>query len=383
MAPAGVQTGIVPRAASLSTRTMVLAALLTVLAVCARSQDSQKTGDESWTKSKETNLANFNPSRTTNSHTKAGNRTVDKERVDVLGPNGGYQPSSETETETVQIDANTTRTVVRTYRFDDNGQRSLAQVSEEESKTTAAGNARVERKTSNADVNGHLQVARREVMDTRKISPDVEETKSTVYRADSYGGFTQTEQTEELKTHNRDDSVVSKKTTFTPDGNGRWKVNDVTEKTVKADGKDRTSEEQVSRADLNGRLQESARTVTREKEAANGETKTTVETYTVNAPEYTDGRMHMSQRVTTTRKKDSGGEVTEENVEQPSAGNPGDGPKVVGRGKYVVKYARPGSEQSKTVETRDANGKFHAASVETQKSNQPPPEPKAPAPDKP
>jgi hypothetical protein len=377
------QIHIVPSAKCDLLKATVSAALFFAMAVCVHAQDPQKSsGDESWTKTTEKAEQNFNPSRTTESHTKSGNRTVDKQKVDVLGPNGGYKPLSETETETVQVDATTTRTVVRTYQWNGNGQRILAQVTEENSRSTASGDVRTERKTSSTDVNGNFRVVQREVTDTRKLSSGAEETKSSVYRTDSYGGFTQVGQTQELKTHGADDSVAVKKTTLLPDGNGNWKVNDVTEKTIKDDGKNRTTEERVSRADLDGRLQESSRTVAKETETASGEKRSIVETY--------DGGAQLNKRVTKNQKKDSAGELTEEKIEGPNLGNPSDGPKVTGRTKYVVKYASPGMQQSpgtqqtKTVEIRDANGNYKVVSVETQKSTQPPPQQKSDTPaDKP
>jgi hypothetical protein len=258
--------------------------------------------------------------------------------------------------------------VVRTYTWDGNGQRTLAQIREEESRATASGNAHVERKTSNADVNGNFQVVQCEVADTKKISADVEETKSTVYRPDSDGGLTQTVQTEELKTRGADDSVAVKRTTLVPDGNGNWGVSDVKKKTVKDDGKSRTTEERISRADSEGRLYETSRTVSKEAEIATGEKRKTVETYSVYVPGYSDGSMHLDQRVTTIQKKDSGGEITEQQIEQPNTGNPSDSPRVTVKTKYVVKYAVPGT-QPKTVEVRDGGGNFYVVSVETQKSD--------------
>jgi hypothetical protein len=357
-------------------KSIIAAAFCLGSAVCVQAQSPQQSGgDESWTTTRDTTSQYANSSRTTESHTKSGNRTVDKQRMEFLGPNGGYKPTSETETETVQVDATTTRTVVRTYQWDGNGQRTLARVSEQESRTTAGGGVRTENKISASDGNGHFQVIRREVADTKTVSPGVEETKSTVYQRDSYGGFSQAEQTQEVKTHAADDSVAVKKTTLMPDGNGSWKVSDVTEKTIKADGKDRTTEERVSRPDLDGRLQERSRTVTKEGETATGEKTNTVESYSVFSPGYSDNSMHLSQRVTSIQKKGANGETIDQQIEEPSGGNPSDGAKVSGRAKYVVKYAAPGTQQTtqgtKTFEARDANGNIHVASTETEKSTRP------------
>jgi hypothetical protein len=168
-------------------------------AVSAQAQDVQRNNsDGSWTATTENSVTNANPSRTTESHAKSGNRSVDKQRVEVLGPNGRYQPDFESEKETVQVNATTTRTVVRTYRWDGNGRRKLAQVTEEEARSTASGDAQAVRTTSSADVNGNLRVVQRETADTKKTSPDAQETKTTVYLADGNGGFTTSRQTQDL-----------------------------------------------------------------------------------------------------------------------------------------------------------------------------------------
>lgn len=378
---------------TLLSKSILAVALCAASAACLPAQDQQQTsGDESWTKTSENAPQYANPSRTTESHSKSGNRTVDKQKVEVRGINGGYQPSSETETETIQVDPNTTRTIVRTYQWNANGQRTLARVAEQESRATSAGSVHTDNKISAADVNGAFQLIRREVADTKTVSPGVEETKSTVYQRDSYGGFSQTAQTKELTTHNADDTVAVKKTTLQPDGNGGWQVTGVTEKTVKSDGKDRLTDERVSSSDINGNLSERLRTVSKEGENTAGEKTSTVETYSVTGPGYNDGSMGLTRRVTTIQKKDANGETTEQRIDEPSYGNPSDGAKPAGRARYVVKYAAPDSQQptqqTKVVESRDASGNYHVASTETQKSTQPvpqsPPKPKPNAPsDKP
>src|SRR5262245_33197821 len=230
------------------------------LAVSAQAQDAQANGsDESWTATTESSVANANPSRTTDSHTKSGNRSMDKQKVEVLGPNGRYQPDSETEKETLQVNATTTRTVVRTYKWDGNGRRKLAQVTEEEARTTASGDIQAVRTTLSSDVNGNLRAVQRETADTRKTSPDVQETKTTVYLANGNGGFTASRQTQELQKRSADHRLEEKQTTLLPDGNGNWKVGEVKEKTIQEDGKRRTTEERVSRHDLEGRLSEFSR----------------------------------------------------------------------------------------------------------------------------
>jgi hypothetical protein len=353
-------------------------------AVSTQAQDAQRnSSDESWSATTETSVNNAIPSRTTESHAKSGNRSVDKQRVEVLGPNGRYQPDSETEMETVRVDATMTRTVVRTYSWDGNGQRKLAQVTEEEARSTASGDAQTVRTTLSSDVNGSLQVVQRETADTRKTSPDVQETKTTVYLADGNGGFTTFRQTQELQKRSADHKLEEKKTMLLPDGNGNWRVGEVKEKTIQEGGKNRTTEERVSRPDLEGRLSEFSRTIGEETETIAGEKSNTIDTYSTNVPGLTgDARLHLNQRVTTVQKKNSDGETTEQQVEQPKPGNPNDGQQVRAKTKYIVQYGASGTQQTKTIQVRDDNDNFNVFSIETRKSDQTPPTAQTPS-DKP
>ena len=344
-------------------------------AVCVRAQDAQanKT-DEPWTATTQTSIDHANPSRTLESHSKADNRTVDKQRVEVLGSDGRYQPYYDTETETIQVNATTARTVVREYRWDTDGRRNLLQVTEQESQSSSNGDSHLVSTTSSADVNGNLHLAQREVADTRKTSPDVQETKTTVYVNDGTGSFTTSKQTREVQTSGADHSVEVKKTTLLPGANGSWQVFEVKEKTIKDDdAKNRTTEERVARSDIDGRVSEVSRTVGHETENAGGERSATVETYTPNVPGMAgDGKLHLTERNTSNQNKDLDKKNTEQQIEQPKPGNPTDGLQVTAKTKYTVHYAANGTQQTKTIETRDTNGNFSVISSETEKSDQVP-----------
>jgi hypothetical protein len=312
--------------------------------------------------------------RTTESHAKTSNGTVDKQTVEVIGPDGRYQPQSDTEKETIRVNATTTRTVERTYIWDGNGQRKLARVTEEEARNSPSGGAQVVRTTSNSDANGNLQVVQREVADTKSAGPEAQETKTTVYLADGNGGFTASRQTQELQTRSADHTVEVKKTTLAPDGNGNWAVGEVTEKTIKENGKKRITDEQVSHPDSEGKLSESSRTVGEETETSTGEKSNTVDTYSTAVPGVAgDGKLHLNQRVTTAQKKDSGGSTTEQQVEQPDPNNPNADLQANAKTKYTVQYAASGTQQTKTVEVRDGSGTLNVVSTETRKSDQVPP----------
>ena len=124
--------------------------------------------------------------------------------------------------------------------------------------------------TSSLDVNGNLRIVEREVADTKKTSSDAQETKTTVYLADGNGGFTPSRQTQELQERGADSKVEVKTTTLFPGANGNWELLEVKEKTIKEEGKNRISEESVSRPNPEGRLSEVSRTVGEETENAAG-----------------------------------------------------------------------------------------------------------------
>lgn len=360
---------------------------LLAIALCAgpfavaRAQDSPPNkSDESWTTTSESRTDNTSPARTSESHTKSGNRSVDKQKVEVLGHDGHYQPDSETETETIKVNDSTTRTVVRTYKWNGEGRKQLFQVTEEDARSTASGDKHVTRTTSNSDVNGNFQVTQREVAATTKSSPDTQETKTTLYRADGNGGFTAQRETHELEKRSADNSVEVKKTMLIPDGNGNLRVGEVKEQTIKQDGKKRTTEERLSRPDINGKLSELSRTVGQETETATGEKSGTVDTYSSQLPGSAgNGTLQLNRRVTTIQKKDSTGEVTEQQIEQPNLGTPSDNLQVKTKTKYVVQYAATGTQQAKTSQVRDSAGNLAVVSTETQKSDRPPQAPEKPA----
>jgi hypothetical protein len=358
-------------------KSMIASILCVSSVLSAQAQEAQPTStNESWTATTETSAANANSSRTMESHSKSDNRTVDRRRVEVLGPNGRYEPNVEIEKETIQVDATTTRTVERSYNWDVNGRKNLVQVTEEEARASVGGDAHVVRTISNSDGYGNVYVTQREVADTTKKSPNTQETKTTVYLTDGNSRLTPYWQTQELQTRSDEHTVEVKKTRLRQfSSGGNWEVDEVRESTIKENGKNRTSEERVSRSDLNGRLSEVLRTVGKETETAAGEKSNSVETYSTQVPGTApDGHLHLTTRVTTVQENEPSGKTTEERVEQTNAGELNGGRQVVRKTRYIVQYAASGTQQTKTVQVRDVNGNWNVAAFETSRSDQAPTE---------
>jgi hypothetical protein len=376
MASSQPENRVAVSATKLLAKSMISVILCIGSVICTHGQDAQpNNANESWTVTTQTSVDNTSPTRTQESHASSGSRNVDKQIVEVLGANGRYQPDYETDKETVQVDATTTRTVERTYRWDVDGRRNLEQVTEEEARSSAGGDVQVIRTTSNSDGNGNLQVVQREVADTKETSPDVQETKTTIYLPDVNGGLTPSVQTHELQKRSADHRVEVKKTMLHPDSRGNWEVSAVKESTNKDDGKSRTSEERVSRPDSDGSLSDVSRTIGKETETSAGEKTKTSETYSTYVPGLApDGSLHLNWQVTTVQKTDSGGKTTEQQVKQPNPDDPNGGLQVSTRTKYIVRYDVSGTQQTKTIQVRDINGTFNVVSVETRKSDEVPAE---------
>ena len=340
------------------------------LALWAQTSESQTDdANKAWTATTESQGDNVNPTRTTESHTKSGNRTLDKQSVQRRGTDGHFEPYQDIEKETVQVDATTVRTTTRAFGRDADGVKTLVQVTEEEKHTLPGGDSNVVRATSNSDVNGNLQLVQRQIEETKKISKDVEETKTTVMLPSVDGGLAAAMKVQERRTTGANDTVESNKTTLLPDGAGNWQVGETRQTTTKQEGKNLSSEEKVSRPDSSGKLDEISRTVTKTSEGGSGEKHNTVETYSLDVPGSTrDGGLHLVERATTTQRTSSTGQqTTEQQVEQP---DPGDhGLRVTTLTTDTVRPGSSGAHATRTVQARDANGDFGVVSVDTSKSD--------------
>lgn len=338
--------------------------------VALRAQNSQ-TGDasQSWTTTTESQNDGLTPTRTVAHHTQSGNRALDTRSVQLRQADGRFVPYQDIETETVQVDASTVRTVTRTFGHDANGARTLVQVTEEEKRTSGAGDSNVVRSTSNPDADGNLQLIQREVEQTTKTGENTEETKRTVLLPGGNGGLAPALKVHARRTRGANDTVDSQTTTLLPDGAGNWQVGEI-RKTTQQGGKNPTREERVSRADGEGNLSEVSRTVSREVESPTGEKRTSVETYSVDVPGTTrDGSLHLVERATTIQHTSpTGQQTTQQQVEQTNAGDPSAGLRVTVISTETVRPSASGAQATQTIQRRDASGNFGTVSVDISKS---------------
>ncbi len=344
------------------------ACILSSGAVWAQAAGSQaEDPNTSRTDTTQTQSSNINPTRTFESHTHTGNRTLDSSSIQRRGADGNFEPYQDIEKETVQVNATTVRTITRTFGRDSDGAKTLVQVTEEEKHSLPGGDSRIVRSTSNPDSNGNLQVVQRNIEETKKISKDVEETKTTVELPGGGGELTPAMQTQERRQQEANGTIQSQKTTLLPDGNGNWQVGQVEHATVRKDGKNSTTDKSVSRSDLDGNLGEVSHTISREAEGAAGESQKTEEIYSADVPGTPrDGALHPVERKTTTQRTSSTGrKSTVEKVEKPDPGAPELGLRVT---TVVIGTAQPGASGTRgtqTIETLGAGDSLKVVSVDT------------------
>ena len=342
------------------------------LALSAQTSESSTSDtNKSWTARTELQTDSANPTRTFESHSQTGNRTTDNRSIQRRGADGQFEPYQDIEKTTVQVNATTVRTTTRTFGRDVDGAKTLVQVTEEELHTLPGGDSSLVRSTSNPDADGRLQIAQRQMEETKRVSKNVEETKTTVMLPGINGDLAPVTKVEERREQGSNRTVASQKTTLLPDGSGNWQVNEVRQTTTRQDGATRNTEERVSRLDGEGKLGEVSRTVTKDSENASGEKHSTVETYSADVPgSARDGGLHLVERASTAQATGSTGQqTTSQQVERLDPGDPGAGLQVTILSTDTVRPGPSGARSTQTIQMRDANGSIGVVSVDTSKSD--------------
>lgn len=339
----------------------------------AQTSDDKNDADQSWKASSDSELPDAAQSvRTSESHKKAGNRTLDKRTTEGVGPDGSPQMVKDVETETVKVNATTTRIIRRTYGRSLNGERTLTQVQEEEQRELPNGATKSMLTTSQVDFNGRLQVQEREERETRNVNAGTKESRLVISLPDANGGLSPATRKVERETKTGQDTSKFQKSVESRDLNGGWQITESSEGTIRENGSQKTIDETVSKADINGRLAVDSHKVTKEVSDDQG-TRSTVETYSRetlgSAP---DNGLHLNQRVTTVVKSKANGSTRETQVEDRNVANPSDGVRVSSKTIDIVQAGPNGTSQTRTVQADTGNGSLGVVEVDTRKSDQKP-----------
>jgi hypothetical protein len=338
--------------------------------VLAQTSDPQSVGsNQSWSATTDSKADYANPTRRFRSHTQSANRTIDVQTLQVRGVDGTFQPYQDIETETVQVDPTTVQTTTRIFEPDGGGSRTLFQITKEERQSLPSGNTKIVRDTSSRYEDGNLELVRHEVEETLKTSPDVEETHTTVMLPSINGGLAPAMQVQELRKR-KGNTIDTQKTTIWPDGSGNWQVGEIRKETIKDQGKERISEERVSRPDFEANMGEVSRTVSREAQDVSGERRKSEEIYSIDVAGVTrDGSLHLVQRYTTTQQTNSVGQQTTEVEEQPNFGVAGAGMQVTAVTTETVNLGAFQAQATRTIQVPGDNGRLGVVSVDMTNAN--------------
>ena len=321
---------------------------------------ASKAADESWTSASQSSIANANPYRTTESHVKSGNRTLDKKTVEVRGPDGTYQLYYRTEIETIQESPTLRRSITRTYNPGLDRSEHLTQITEVETRGSDDASRSV-KTISNADLNGKFEVKEREISVTEK-SADSQKTQTTVYLPSINGGFAPSVQINEQQSPSADGALKTKKETLIPDSSGRWETYELREQRVKGDSQGRITDERLSRRDFEGNVSPVSEVITKEKNV-NGRLTTTTENYSVDVPGSTrDQILHPLQSSETVQTTEAGRFVTETQVLQRDTVEKG--VSTVINTTDIVAKENSGSDETITVVAQYPNGYPSIVSIE-------------------
>lgn len=341
------------------------------LVLWAQTPASQPSdANQSWTVTRELHIENELPIRTLETHVRNGSGTLDKQLLQRLGSDGHFEAFQDIEKETVQVNSSTVQTITRIYGRDGGGAKALLLTLEEETQMLPDGSTTV-RVDSAPDSDGRPQPTRREIAETKKISRDVEETKTTVMLPSTSGGLAPAMQIEERRQRTGNNREF-KKTIQLLDGAREWQVNEVRQGTITQENNSRTTEENVSRLDYGGKLSQFSRTVSTESESPSGDKHSTVENYSVDVLGASrDGSLRLVHRIASTENTDSTGQQTVvRQVEEPNPGEPHNGLRVTSVSSVNVRSGPSGAQVSQVVRVRNGGGEFEVFAVDITKSDE-------------
>jgi hypothetical protein len=353
------------------------ALLLMLLVVPVLAQDAsgqQSDSGQSWNSS--TSLhdqsGNTNPTRVTQSHRKENGREIDVQTLETQGINGGSQVYGQTETETVRVDATTTRVITRHYVTNTDGEKVVNSVTTEEKHDLPNGGESVTRSVSSPDANGNLQVTRREIEKTVQNAPDQRTTDTTVLSPGPDGTLAPSTKSHEVQKKVQPGTTAYTRSVSLQDGNGNWQLNEIRQGTIEKAGDTETKRENVSRLNADGKMALAERTVSTETTSA-GEQRKQVQEYSTSMGGVTadpDGQMRLDRQETTvTRKGPDGQQITNRSVDQRSQAAPDAGLRPTQRVLDITNTGLDGvKQQTETIQSADPNGAMGVVWVDTRKT---------------
>jgi len=203
-------------------------------------------------------------SRVVRTRTEAGDRELIAETVEVPGPDGRFQTSTKTITETVGVGSNSVKIKREVYG---NGAAyralSLIETSVADKEKFPDGTSRTTTNAWAPDLSGRLNLSYRQIEETKPLGPDVQQTETTLYAPSINEPLRESERV--LKTERRVSPYLVHTDTQRKDrdANGQWQTTETRDQDVRTVGPGEVVEEETVRnLDGDKKLTVSEKTIT-------------------------------------------------------------------------------------------------------------------------
>jgi hypothetical protein len=257
------------------------------------------------------------PTRQLRTRTEFDGREIVTETTETPGPDGKLRPSRETTTQTVRTGTDSTQTKHEVFSPDAQGRRSLIESTQTDVQLSTDGSSRSVANTVAPDLNGRLELSRREIQVINSPAPDVKQTDTSIFRPGINEPLLESERVQQIERQIGPDLTQNESTRLFRDGNGRWQPSETWNQEVRTAGDERVVEETVHRLTDYGTLALSERRVTRQFKK-DGQDQTVTEMYSqgLRGSVWVSNVLQLNERVqVTTTAMPDGGQQTIREVE--------------------------------------------------------------------
>ena len=275
-------------------------------------------------------------------------------KVQPLAIQRADSPPTEIEQEKIQVDAQTTRIIRKTYAPSANGVRQLTESVVEDVQKLPGNRVRAVRTVSRPDLNGRLSPFQQEIQDVTPAGADSFQINKMLLLPGMNNSLVEKERIQQIERRKPDKSVEIDRTWYLSDPNGQWtpaerrvSQNSVREERV-------STEEQVYQYDLNNKLSLTQQIRTTELKDPSGRRILESSTYVPGA----DGKFQIDSRMTITQGAlKNGRQETSQVLERPNPAAPGEGLKLVRKIVENLRVINPNeTERQMDFLEPDANG---------------------------
>ncbi len=279
---------------------------------------------------------------------------LETRKLDRISLGGRYGSASEAEKETTPLGENGTRTTIRVYDRDANGNRTLVETVVEEVRNLPGNRTQASRTVSRRDANNRMPVVRRYTQETSPAGAGAFHTKLTVFLPGSSGALVPTEQLIQEERSKAQDEIEIDRTQMLAGTDGRLQPSERRISTIRGPAGQASTDEVVYRYDPGGNARIDQRMISKEWQDSQGRDNREISNYRSDL----SGRLNLDgrTRITSTSQPD-GTRQTVQVTEQQNPVSPSEGMRLVER---VTEFTRPvgtsGMEREVHVQTPDANG---------------------------